>query len=165
MRKKSAYPKGIHEEMNRALKQGEIKEGFQALEKWLKDKYPNLDIPKGTINSWVHNYRHTGDVCGRPKPTVQPSPKPEPKTSSSASDIADALLVRVVKAIDDSDFKDGQLLAAKKNIARLEDEQRRLTDELSRILKIHNEQVSSRDVKLIQTVGDVETLMKRAKLR
>ncbi len=161
MRKKSAYPKGLHERLNQALKQGEIKEGFQALEKWLKDKYPNLDIPKGTINSWAHNYRHTGDVRERPKPTVQPSSK----SSTSASDIADALLVRVVKALDDSDFKDGQLLTSRKAIARLEDEQRRLTDELSRILKIHNEQVNSRDVKLIKTVGDVETLMKRAKLR
>jgi len=162
MRTKTTYPKGIHERMNEALKQGEVKEGFQALKVWLSKSYPDLVIPAGTINSWAHSYKTSGDVRGRGavKPKLSVVEKP-----LSVTDVADALLTRAVKAIDDSDFKDDQLRMAKKNIARLEDEQRRLANEVDRILKLHNEQVRNRDVKLIQAVGDVNQLMTKARLR
>jgi len=54
--------------------------------------------------------------------------------------IADALLLRVVDVIKAGDLKDAQIKSARKQIADLESDVKRLQVETDRLLKIHNEQ-------------------------
>lgn len=70
---------------------------------------------------------------------IEETQKPEPSLSSA--EIADTLLKRVVKAINDQDFVLQQLKEAKARAFRLEEELSKVTQEKDRILKIHNDLV------------------------
>lgn len=86
---------------------------------------------------------------------------PAPKESLKPEDIADALLKRVVEALtkhDDLVSEVNELRGYKKEFFKVEQELKEAKEEIDRILKIHNDQVKSREL------TDAETLRKLAKL-
>ncbi len=175
MKKKfNTYPEQLYTELNQKLASAQLATDINDVVAFIKENYSNLSVPRGTVHSWLFNFKLAGNirisgkriVATSPIVSEEPkSPTPTGKLTPTASDIADALLEQAVKAIDKGNFSDGQLAAAKKHIASLHQDNKRLAEEVTRILKIHNEQVSLRDNKLLASVGDIGAIMKRAKLR
>lgn len=119
----------------------------------------------GAWQRWKKARRITRPVPVKAAQQKAPIPVKKEIPTPTASDIADALLKRAVKAIDEGDFKDGQLRVTKKRIASLEQDNKKLAEEVTRILRLHNEQVNARDKGLMESVGEVAAIMARAKMR
>ncbi len=128
-----------------------------AWQRWKKARRITRPVPLHSPKKPPHEVK----AAQKEAPILVEKETPTP----TASDIADALLKRAVKAIDEGDYKDDQLRVAKKRIASLEQDNKKLAEEVTRILRLHNEQVNSRDTNLMESVGEVSAIMAKAKMR
>ncbi|MCJ7760842.1 hypothetical protein MUP59_06850, partial [Candidatus Bathyarchaeota archaeon] len=122
------------------------------LRKLLADKFgpERSALSAKTIGNWMHlgktgsyyrvrgkqpsiQVKHKEKQTATPPATIVTAPMP------TSSDIATALLGRVVHAINNSDLLVIQLREAKSMIARLEEKVNKVEGERDRVLKIHNE--------------------------
>jgi len=105
-----------------------------------------------------HKVARTTVFGWRRKPVI-------PKVAVTSVSIADALLVKVVKAIREHDelvskvnTLSGNLRVCKDETLELKDALKKEVEEKERILKIHNQQVQSRNLKNLASVDELKKL-------
>ena len=111
------------------------------LHKLLLDK--GHEVPVGTVNSWLGRFRKGKKAEKRRVPVAVEVKVPVRLTTA---DIADALLKRVVEALNDHDYLLKEVTDLKDWKSRALEAERSLArerGERERILKLHNDQVKS----------------------